>query len=86
MVYQLDYLSGNYAAVIQLKTFTTLTIILLLMTTVIANICESDSRVYAFQHYAIMWYALYFFSFVKSKQSTFQLIKIKKPSKCLIYI
>ena len=63
MVYQLDYLSGNYATIIQLKRFTTL--ILLLMTPVMVNTCESVSRVSAFKHNAITWYMLYFFSFLQ---------------------
>lgn len=37
------------------------------MTTVIANICESDSKVFAFKYYTLMWYTLYFFIFIKGK-------------------
>ena len=65
MVYQLDYLSGNYATMIQLKRFTTL--ILLLMTTVTVNTYKSVSRVPAFKHNALTWYMLYFSGFVQWK-------------------
>lgn len=37
------------------------------MTTIIANVCESDSKVFAFKYYTIMWNTLYFFIFIKGK-------------------
>ena len=69
MVYQLDYLSGNYATIIQLKRFTTL--ILLLMTPVMVNTCESVSRVSALSIMLSRGTCYISLVFYNEKQSTF---------------